>query len=89
MRHERIPGQASTRRYSPAEKEQVVRLVRTLRAERLKALEQENEERKRANEMAASADEAAGGPITTCIPLILASPGHELGTSFGGSNVGR
>jgi len=30
---EAIPGKASTRRYTPAEKEQAVRLVRTLRAE--------------------------------------------------------
>ena len=33
MPHERIPGKPSTRRYTPAEKEQAVRLVRTLRAE--------------------------------------------------------
>jgi transposase len=33
MPHERIPGKASTRRYSPTEKEQAVRLVRQLRAE--------------------------------------------------------
>ena len=96
MPHERIPGKPSTRRYTPAEKEQAVRLVRTLRAElgtehgtiqrvaaqlgygvesvrswvrqadiddghkpgttsadaeRLKALEQENRELKRANEI--------------------------------------
>ena len=31
--HERIPGKPSTRRYTPAEKEQAVRLVRTLRVE--------------------------------------------------------
>ena len=96
MPQERIPGKASTRRYTPAEKEQAVRLVRKLRAElgtehgtvqrvagqlgygvesvrawvrqadiddgekpgltseqaeRLKALEQENKELKRANEI--------------------------------------
>jgi transposase len=96
MPHERIPGKPSTRRYSPAEKEQAVRLVRKLRdelgtehgtiqrvagqlgygvesvrawvrqadvddgekpgvtseqAERMKALEQENKELKRANEI--------------------------------------
>jgi transposase len=96
MPHERISGKASTRRYTPAEKEQAVRLVRKLRAElgtehgtiqrvagqlgygvesvrawvrqadiddgekpgltseqaeRLKALEQENKELKRANEI--------------------------------------
>ncbi len=34
MPHERIPGKPSTRRYTPAEKEQAVRLVRQLRAER-------------------------------------------------------
>lgn len=96
MPHERIPGKASTRRYTPAEKEQAVRLVRKLwpglgtahgtvqrvagqlgysvesvrasvrqadiddgekpgltseQAERLKALEQENTELKRANEI--------------------------------------
>jgi transposase len=33
MPHERIPGKASTRRYTPAEKEQAVRLVRKLRSE--------------------------------------------------------
>jgi transposase-like protein len=33
MPTERIPGKPSTRRYTPAEKEQAVRLVRTLRAE--------------------------------------------------------
>ena len=33
MQKERIPGKASTRRYSPAEKEQAVRLVRKLRSE--------------------------------------------------------
>jgi transposase-like protein len=33
MPQERIPGKASTRRYTPAEKEQAVRLVRKLRAE--------------------------------------------------------
>jgi transposase len=96
MPTERIPGKATTRRYTPAEKEQAVRLVRKLRAElgtehgtvqrvagqlgygvesvrawvrqadiddgekpgltseqaeRLKALEQENKELKRANEI--------------------------------------
>jgi transposase len=34
MPHERIPGKPSTRRYTPAEREQAVRLVRQLRAER-------------------------------------------------------
>jgi len=33
MPTERIPGKPSTRRYTPAEKEQAVRLVRQLRAE--------------------------------------------------------
>ncbi len=33
MPAERIPGKPSTRRYSPAEREQAVRLVRQLRAE--------------------------------------------------------
>ncbi|MDA8038665.1 MAG: hypothetical protein M0Z69_05795 [Actinomycetota bacterium] len=33
MPHERIPGKPSTCRYTPAEKEQAVRLVRTLLAE--------------------------------------------------------
>jgi transposase len=33
MPHERVPGKTSTRRYSPAEKEQAVRLVRKLRDE--------------------------------------------------------
>ena len=96
MPHERIPGKPSTRRYTPAEKAQAVRLVRKLRdelgtehgtvqrvaqqlgygvesvrawvhqadidegakpgvtseqAERIKALEQENKELKRANEI--------------------------------------
>jgi transposase len=96
MPTERIPGMPSTRRYSPAEREQAVRLVRQLRkelgtehgtiqrvakqlgygtesvrawvkqadiddgekpgmtteqAERLKALEQENRELRRANEI--------------------------------------
>ncbi len=96
MPTERIPGKPSTRRYTPAEKEQAVRLVRQLRAEirtehgtiqrvaaqlgygvesvrswvrqadiddgqkpgvttadaqRIKALEQENKELKRANEI--------------------------------------
>jgi len=96
MPHERIPGKPSTRRYTPAEKEQAVRLVRKLRdelgtehgtiqrvagqlgygvesvrawvrqadvddgekpgvtseqAERMKVLEQENKELKRANEI--------------------------------------
>ena len=96
MPNERIPGKPSTRRYTPAEKAQAVRLVRKLRdelgtehgtvqrvaeqlgygvesvrawvrqvdvddgekpgvtseqAERIKALEQENKELKRANEI--------------------------------------
>ena len=33
MPHEMSPGKPTTRRYSPAEKEQAVRLVRQLRAE--------------------------------------------------------
>ena len=33
MPHERIPGKASTRRYTPPEKQQAVRLVRKLRDE--------------------------------------------------------
>ena len=33
MPTERVPGKPSTRRYTPAEKEQAVRLVRQLRAE--------------------------------------------------------
>ena len=33
MPSEQVPGKPTTRRYSPQEKEQAVRLVRTLRAE--------------------------------------------------------
>ena len=109
MPDERTPGKPTTRRYTPAEKAQAVRLVRQMRvelgmdhgciqrvanqlgygvesvrawvrqadiddgdrpgvstaeADRIKALEQENRELKRANEMAESTG-GRTGPVTT------------------------